>query len=89
MTTETRKRRNEVTLDSQGRIVIPADIRHEKGWEPGERLWLRIIDGRVMILTPVEALRLAREFFQEGLPQGTSMVDELIAERRAAAARGD
>lgn len=84
------KARNEVTLDAQGRVLIPAEIRHAKGWEPGERLWVRVVKGRLMILTPDEALDLAQELFMEGLPPGgPSMVDELIAERRAAAARGD
>lgn len=77
------------TLDRQGRVLIPAEVRREKGWTTGERVVVRLVDGDATVMTPREAVRMAQEVFMQGIPPGVSLVDELIAERRAAAARGD
>jgi AbrB family looped-hinge helix DNA binding protein len=80
---------NRITIDPQGRIVIPAEIRKARGWKPGDRMVLREIDGKIVLMSYFEALDLAREMASKFLPSDRSLVDELIAERRAAAARGD
>ena len=80
---------NRVTLDAQGRIVIPADIRNQRGWKPGDRLVFREIDGLLVVMTYDEALQRAQDLVIATIPRDVSLVDELIAERRAAAARGD
>lgn len=69
-------------------MVVPASIRKALGLEPGVRLTFRL-DGEDIVLTTREAaMRRAKKMFRDarGL-KGRSLVDELIAERRAEAAR--
>ena len=42
------------TLSTKGQIVIPADVRHRHGWEPGQRLDV-VDDGDAVVLRPAEA----------------------------------
>lgn len=77
-----------VTMGRQGRIVVPADVRRELGLAEGDQLDLTVRNGRLELkprLTPQEAIRLLRGLLRDA--SSTSLVDELIAERRAEAAR--
>ena len=76
----------EVRLDPQGRLVIPAPLRHSLGFESGDSLIARMEDGR-LILEKTETIkrRLKNHFAQ--LPPGASLAEELIAERREEAKR--
>ena len=78
-----------VTLGKQGRIVIPAEIRDALGLEPGDELGVSL-DGTAVVLQRQRdaALQLAG-YLGDYATSGRSLVDELIAERRAAAAAGD
>lgn len=38
-----------VTIDKAGRLVVPKPIRDEAGIRPGDRLGIRVQDGRIMI----------------------------------------
>jgi AbrB family looped-hinge helix DNA binding protein len=70
-----------------GRIVIPAEYRKALGMEVGDVVFIRLEDNEVRIRTPYEAIRRAQEWVRSFIPEGRSLVDELIAERRAEAAR--
>lgn len=83
------RRRPGTKLDASGRVSIPAGIRREKGWEPGQQLFVRVIEGRVTIMTMDEITAHVQAWTRKYIPDDVSLVDELIAERRAAAARGD
>lgn len=82
--------RAEVSATPDGRVTIPAQVRRAAGIEPGQTLVVYVEDGRVVIeerahlLTRIqdEAIRAAAVAGHTG-----SAVDELIAERRAEAAR--
>ena len=78
--------RSTVTLGPQGRIVIPAAARALLGIEPGQRLSLEVDEDRLVLEPQATAARRARGMFAR-LATGTSVVDELIAERREEAAR--
>lgn len=65
-----------------GRIVIPADMRKQLGIEVGESVNLMLEDKTVRILTQRESIRKAQELVRKIVPDGTSLVDELIADRR-------
>ncbi len=70
-----------------GRVVIPANMRAELGWQTGGKLVARLVDGAV-ILEPVDAaVRRAQALVRQYLPETAGLVDELISERRAAAER--
>jgi len=75
---------NEVLLGAQGRVVIPAALRKALHLEQGDRLVARM-EGDSLILERHEAIvkRLQDRF--RHIPKEVSLVDELIAERRAEA----
>lgn len=77
-----------VALDQAGRLVLPAAVRKALGLKPGSRLILSV-EGQVVKLTPMrEAIRKAQAILAPYRPKdGHSVVDDLIAERRAEAAR--
>jgi AbrB family looped-hinge helix DNA binding protein len=75
-----------VRLGPQGRLVVPVELRRELGLEEGAELAIRS-DGRRLILEPrTEVLRRLRRRFAQ-LPDGVSLADELVAERRVEAHR--
>ncbi len=65
-----------------GRIVIPAEMRKQLGVEIGEDVNLSFVDGSVTISSQKIGIRKAQELFRKFVPEGVSLVDELIADRR-------
>ena len=74
-----------VKIGQGGRIVLPAQIRKALGVTTGDDLILALSDGEVRMFTRREAIRRAQGMLKHLAP-GRSLVDELIAERRAEAA---
>lgn len=70
-----------------GKLVIPAGFRRELGLEVGDTVIMEVIDGELRVRSRDAAIaeiqRLARSF----VPESVSVVDELIADRRAEAAK--
>jgi len=79
---ETRMRVNE-----NGRVVIPASFRKALGINVGDEVVLRIEDNELRIMTLKRRVERAQRLVQKHVKPGTSLVDELIAERREAARR--
>jgi AbrB family looped-hinge helix DNA binding protein len=75
------------TVNAAGRIVIPAAYRRALGIKQGDEVILRLEEGEVRIITPAQAIRRAQALVRRYVPAGRSLVDELIAERRAESAR--
>jgi AbrB family looped-hinge helix DNA binding protein len=69
-----------------GRIVIPAKMRESLGIEVGENVSLQINNNTLQVTTQKEALRQLRELVRKHVPEGVSLVDEMIKERREEAA---
>lgn len=74
-----------LVLGQQGRLVIPAEIRAALGLAPGDRMHLHLIGKRVVLERQQDALAELRGLASE-VPETRSLVDELLAERRLAAA---
>jgi antitoxin PrlF len=82
------KRRETSVLSAEGRVVIPVSIRKELGLEPGTTLTFRAENGRVVMSTREAALAELQRMFAAARPAGAPLMsEELIAERRAEAAR--
>ena len=79
MNTEARLRVNE-----NGRVVIPASFRKALGISVGDEVVLRIEDDELRITTLKRRLERAQRVVRQHVKPGTSLVDELIAERREA-----
>lgn len=71
----------------QGRVVIPADMRRHLKIVPGETLTAHIESDRLILERREQVLERLRSELRDATPKGRSMVDELIAERRAESAR--
>jgi AbrB family looped-hinge helix DNA binding protein len=78
--TETRMRVNE-----NGRVVIPASFRKALGINVGDEIVLRIEDDELRITTLKRRLERAQRLVRKHVKPGSSLVDELVAERREAA----
>ncbi|MCY3657325.1 MAG: AbrB/MazE/SpoVT family DNA-binding domain-containing protein [Chloroflexi bacterium] len=74
-------------IDKNGRVFIPAEYRKELGLNPGDAVVIKLLDGELQIVSHAEALRRVRELIARYVPADRSLADELIAERRAEAAR--
>lgn len=76
-----------LTIAPNGRLVIPANMRAELGLQGGDRLVARVVDGAI-VLEPLDAaIRRAQAAVARYVPQGSGLVEELIAERRAESER--
>ena len=74
-----------VILGKQGRLVIPADVRAELGLLPGDHLHLHVAGPRLVLERQQDAVAELRQLGAT-LPKERSLVAELLAERRVAAA---
>ena len=71
-----------VVVGQQGRIVIPAAVRADLELDPGTELRLRVEGGRIVLERPTDAIAALKALGAQ-IPRGRSLVDELLAERRA------
>jgi AbrB family looped-hinge helix DNA binding protein len=76
-----------VELGAGGRLVIPAPMRAALGMKEGDKVLVRLEGNELRLYTYQEAMRRAQELVRSFVPPGVSLVDELIADRRAEAAR--
>ena len=80
MEQETRARINE-----NGRVVIPSSFRKALGIEVGDEVVLRLEDDELRITTQQRRIQKAQRRARQHVKRGTSLVDELLAERRESA----
>ena len=77
-----------LVLGQQGRLVIPADVRSALGLAPGDRLHLRL-DGHSLVLERQQDAAAQLRGLASAVPNTRSLVEELLEDRRLAAARGE
>ena len=75
-----------VTIKPDGRVLVPAPLRRAFGAKPEEPLVARVEDGRLILERRADVLRRTQERFSV-LEPGVSLVDELLAERKAESER--
>ena len=79
-----------VRMSSGGRLVIPVDIRRELNISDGTAVTLTLMDGEMRVRTVQEGIKRAQEIFAKyNKRPDVSIVDELIADRRAEALRDE
>jgi AbrB family looped-hinge helix DNA binding protein len=76
-----------VRLDHQGRVFIPDGVRDRLGIKEGDEIALVEDDDGVHLRTHEQAIRAIQQLVRQYVPEDVSLSDELIAERRAEAAR--
>jgi bifunctional DNA-binding transcriptional regulator/antitoxin component of YhaV-PrlF toxin-antitoxin module len=71
-----------------GRVLIPADLRAALGVVEGDLLLAALEDGELRLMSTATAVKKAQALVRQYIrPGGPSLVDELIADRRAESAR--
>jgi len=76
-------------ISRDGRLVLPKVLRDAMMLDPDGRVTAHVEDGELRIISPLAAIRHFQRIAQKHKKPGVSVVDELIAERRAEAARED
>ncbi len=75
------------SIDSAGRILVPAKLRKALDIEPGDDVNM-VLKGDVLEIRSLDdAINEAQALVRKYVPKKKSLVDELIAERRAEAGR--
>jgi AbrB family looped-hinge helix DNA binding protein len=74
-------------LVSGGRLQLPAEVRRELGLTDGDQVVMRVVDGELHVRPRRDVLKRIQAMLQPYAPHGGSVADELIADRRAEAAR--
>lgn len=87
MTKASRSHTARVRLNENGRLVIPAAIRDAVGFTRGQEVILWAEKGEVRISTAAKRVQRAQALVRKYVPEGVSLSDELIAERRREASR--
>lgn len=72
-----------LSVGPKGRVVIPVAIRRRLGLEEGSQL-VALVEGDGVLLLPRAAVKRRLRGIFAGI--GTSLADELVRDRRAAAA---
>ena len=72
-------------LVSGGRLQVPADFRRALGLNDGDAVTMEVVDGELRVRSYRETLSRIQERMKPYVIPGVSIVDELIAERRAEA----
>ena len=76
-----------VRIGDGGRLVIPAHLRRELGLKAGDDVVLEVENGELRVRSLRDAIARAQALVRRYLPEGRSLADELIAERRREAER--
>lgn len=76
-----------VKIVDGGKLVIPAAMRRELGIGTGDTVLVDIEEGELRVRSIGRALERARAILRRYVPEGDSVADELIADRRREAER--
>ncbi len=79
------KLKTRMRVNENGRVVIPATFRKRLGIRIGDEVVLQIENDELRIITLKRNIERAQRLVRKHVKPGTSLVDELIAERREAA----
>ncbi len=74
-------------LISGGRLQIPAHVRRELGLKDGDCVVMETVDGELRVRPYRDVLAEITVSLRRYIPEGVSLSDELIADRRAEADR--
>ena len=74
-------------VGDDGRVVIPAVFRKQLGLTPGQHVVIEADGDTVRLRNWNRVLTEVQDYCRSVVPEGVSLSEELIAERRAEAAR--
>ena len=71
-----------IAVAPDGSVVLPSIITNALALKAGDVLFVRIHDGEIHLLTRAAVTRRVQALAREFVPQGVSLVDELLEDRR-------
>jgi AbrB family looped-hinge helix DNA binding protein len=74
-------------MGQSGRVVIPGEYRRRLGLRSGDEIIMHLDDEGLHLYTPAQAVARAQALVRRYVPEGRSLSDELISERREEAVR--
>jgi bifunctional DNA-binding transcriptional regulator/antitoxin component of YhaV-PrlF toxin-antitoxin module len=74
-------------LNDEGRMVIPADCRRQTGLQPGQDVLLKVTPEGLLLTSYEQDLNQFQNEVASLVGPGVSLVDEVIADRRAEATK--
>jgi bifunctional DNA-binding transcriptional regulator/antitoxin component of YhaV-PrlF toxin-antitoxin module len=81
-----------LAMSENGRVLIPVELREKLGFKPKSPIYVEIKDGSLVLTSAAQRSAQRRAYFDNlfkelNLDPNRSLVDELIADRRAEAAK--
>ena len=76
-----------LVVDNEGRVTLPPQVLSRWGLTPGSVLAGRFEGEELTVMTADTSMRRAQELVRRFIPEGISLSEELIADRRREAAR--
>jgi bifunctional DNA-binding transcriptional regulator/antitoxin component of YhaV-PrlF toxin-antitoxin module len=81
-----------LAMSENGRVLIPVELREKLGFKPKSPIYVEIKDGSLVLTSAAQRSTQRRAYFDNlfkelNLDPNRSLVDELIADRRAEAAK--
>lgn len=74
-------------IGNNGRLVVPAKFRRALQIKAGDELVLRLEKDSLRLIPLHQAVHMAQKQVRKYIPEGVSLVDDLIQERREEANR--
>ncbi len=74
-------------MGQSGRVVIPGEYRRRLGLRSRDEIIMHLDDEGLHLYTPAQAVARAQALVRRYVPEGRSLSDELISERREEAVR--
>jgi bifunctional DNA-binding transcriptional regulator/antitoxin component of YhaV-PrlF toxin-antitoxin module len=71
-----------VRIIEGGKLIIPASMRRELGIVTGDTVLVDVADGELRVRSLSKAIERAQAILRRHVPEGVSLADELIADRR-------
>lgn len=71
-----------IRVAADGSVVVPSAITNALALKAGDTLFVRINDDEIHLLTKAAVARRVQALVRKFVPEGVSLVDELIADRR-------
>ena len=69
-------------MGNEGRIAVPAKFRKALGLQAGDEVMLFLEEDQIRMMSLRQAVALAKKQIRRFVPEGASLVDALIEERR-------
>jgi hypothetical protein len=79
---ESTKMPGKIRVGADGSAVVPATAVNALSLKQGDPLFVRFGDGEIHLLTRAAVMRRVQSLVREFVPEGVSLVDELLEDRR-------